>query len=481
MKAIVIGSTKQLLFFAVYGFIGSIIVFIAILVWLLNARAELDIWHTTELKHEYHQQLGLKNFAEYLSLESDLFSEIENKIYQSYSPETPSVINRYETGSLSDPNGWNYNWNRSFEWKKADAEFGVLLIHGMSDSPYAMSHLAKHFKKNAHVLGLRLPGHGTIPAGLTGITWPDLASAVDLATQHMKQQLNGKPLYVVGFSTGAALALNIELEAIARGNETHYQGMIFLSPAIGLQPIAAGAKWQAMLGRFLGYEKLFWNSISVEYDPFKYSSFAVNAGDVVYQLSQRNHQIIESFSTEQLGSLAPILTFQSLADDTVSSNAVVNNLYQYLPSKQHELVIFDINRNPNNHQLIINDPMDEMAKLWLQEPMGYQLTLIENDTEREHFVKETRLASAESLTSEALPFEWPRGVYSLSHVALPFPKADPLYGPDFLKEVSHIQIGQAIFTGERGLFGIPAAEMLRQKWNPFYPYMLNKMDEVINP
>ena len=257
MKAIVIGSTKHVLFFAIYGFIGSVIALLVAIVWILNARAELDPWHTTHLKQEYHQQSGLKAFAEYLELEDKLFTELDNKIYQEYIPQAPSVINRYENGSLSDPNIWDINWNRSFEWKNAQAEYGVLLVHGMSDSPYAMSHLAKQFKSSAHILGLRLPGHGTIPAGLTEITWPDLASAVALATSHMKAELKGKPLYVVGFSTGAALALNIELERIALNKPPEYQGMVFISPAIGLAPIAAGAKWQARLGSLLGYDKLY--------------------------------------------------------------------------------------------------------------------------------------------------------------------------------------------------------------------------------
>ncbi|MCL1066301.1 alpha/beta fold hydrolase [Shewanella olleyana] len=534
MKAIVIGSTKQLLFFAIYGFFGSIIVFLAAAVWLLNARSELDLWHTTELKHEYHQQSGLKNFDEYMALEKDLFSELDNKIYQTYQPSKPSPINRYETGSLSDPRVWQTNWNRSFEWSNPSAEYGVLFIHGMSDSPYAISHLAKHFRDSAYVLGLRLPGHGTIPAGLTGIAWPDLASAVKLATEHMKSKLNGKPLYVVGFSTGAALALNLELENSAKtvsgtlsidsvtSNDSVsaskpetiqpvYSGMVFISPAIGLQPIAAGAKWQAMLGNVLGYEKLFWNSISVEYDPFKYASFAVNAGDVVYQLSQRNYQITSTMNNRQLQALPPILTFQSLADDTVSSTAVVDHLYQFLPSDKHELVIFDINRNPNNRQLIVNDPMEEMSSIWLINAMNYKLTMIENDIKREHYVQQTRvqktsiqqssvqmtsaqqttsqqaivqqheMGGGDSQTSKPLALEWPRGVYSLSHVALPFPESDPLYGPNYLKETNHIQIGQAKFTGERGLFGIPAAEMLRQKWNPFYPFMIEQMEAFIEP
>ncbi|MFS1423383.1 alpha/beta hydrolase [Shewanella sp. 10N.286.48.B5] len=481
MKAIVIGSTKHLLFFAIYGFIASLLLFIAAVVWFLTARSELEIWHTTRLKNEYHQLSGLTDFSQYLALEDKLFNELDRKIYQQYTPKLASPINRYEANSLSDPNHWDVNWNRSFEWSNPDANYGILFLHGMSDSPYAISNLARHFSASADVLGLRLPGHGTIPAGLADITWPDLASAVALATQHMKQKLAGKPLYVVGFSTGAALALNLQLEAIAVNNPTDYQAMMFLSPAIGLAPIAAGAKWQARLGRLINQEKLFWNTIEVEYDPFKYISFAVNAGDVVYQLAERNQYLIKQFDQQQLANIPPILTFQSIADDTVSTNAVVEHLYQYLPSDKHSLVIFDINRNRNNHQLITKNLLNEMGPLWLNMPMNYRLSLIENSQQSEYGVQEQNLVESEEGATVDLALKWPAGVYSLSHVALPFPENDPLYGPHYQPQSQHIQIGQAIFKGERGLFGIPAAEMLRQKWNPFYPYMLDRLEQFIEP
>ena len=143
--------------------------------------------------------------------------------------------------------------------------------------------------------------------------------------------------------------------------------------------------------------------------------------------------------------------------------------------------MFDINRNPNNHQLITNDPLNEIASLWLNLPMNYQLSIIENNPDRDHYVQEHLVADGESKDVNSMSLEWPKGVYSLSHVALPFPESDTLYGPHYQKENAHIQIGQAIFKGERGLFGIPASEMLRQKWNPFYPYMIEKIEGFIKP
>ncbi|MDE0835109.1 MAG: hypothetical protein OSA84_02010 [Akkermansiaceae bacterium] len=60
---------------------------------------------------------------------------------------------------------------------------------------------------------------------------------------------------------------------------------MLLSPEIGVSKAAGLAVWQGRIGHWLGLEKLAWNSISVEYDPFKYNSFAVNAGDQAYRIT----------------------------------------------------------------------------------------------------------------------------------------------------------------------------------------------------
>jgi hypothetical protein len=61
---------------------------------------------------------------------------------------------------------------------------------------------------------------------------------------------------------------------------------------------------------------------------------------------------------------------------------------------------------------------------------------------------------------------WPQGMYSLSHIALPFPENDPLYGSG--AGGREVTLGNLALRGERGAIRIPPAGMLRQRWNPFY-------------
>lgn len=482
MKAIVIGSTKHLILALIYASLGIAIALLAVGVWLLNSRPDLDIWHTTQLTSEYDRSLKITGFTEYQQLEKQLFEELETEIYNHTTGPHSSILNRYVHGSLADPKKWRNDWNRTYEWPLPDAKFGVLLLHGMSDSPYALSHVAKHFKGEAHLLGLRLPGHGTIPSGLVALEWQDMASAVSLATSHMRDVLKGQPLYVVGFSTGAALALNHELERLSKNQEMDYAGMIFISPAIGLPPVAAGAKWQARLGQMLGLEKLSWNSIQTEYDPFKYNSFAVNAGDVVYQLAERNQTIMDKLSVEQLVTIAPILSFQSITDATVSSLSVISDLYLRLPDNGHQLVMFDINRTQVNMGLIPHDPLTPISGVINNQDLKFDFTLVENiDAVNEDRRRVQATTHSVDMVPKVTPLtqSWPLNVYSLSHVALPFPIEDSLYGPQGVHFIERVQIGAAASRGERGVLNVSADEILRQKWNPFFPYTIQKIDDFL--
>ena len=53
---------------------------------------------------------------------------------------------------------------------------GVLLTHGLTDSPYFMRYLASFFQENGfRVMALLLPGHGTQPGDLLEVRWQDWA------------------------------------------------------------------------------------------------------------------------------------------------------------------------------------------------------------------------------------------------------------------------------------------------------------------
>ncbi|MBY6107107.1 alpha/beta fold hydrolase [Ferrimonas balearica] len=477
MRRKVIGVSKHLGLAVFYGSLGTVVAALALGVFWLNSKPDLALWHTTVLKQEYRADNGDATFSDYLQREERLFSELEQRVYRRTDRLPLEPFNRYFHNSLSDPALWPRNWNRSFEWPNPDAEFGVLLIHGMSDSPYYMAPLARHFADRAHVVGLRLPGHGTVPSMLTTLEWQDLQSATRLASDYLAQQVGDKPLLLVGFSTGAALGLNHTLSRLAEGQAPQFDAMVFLSPAMGLAPIAQGAWWQNRIGQWLGLEKLAWESLALEYHPFKYGSFAVNAGDVVYQLIQANQALIGALSPEQIATMPPVLTFNSVIDETVDTQALFESLYLTLGKPEDELVLFDINRTWLDFRLLTQDPIEDYTLFLDASQTRFRTTIVENIGPGQPEVQAREIQSGEAMP---LGIAWPREVHSLSHVALTIPEADPLLGPHRDRERRHIHLGGQAVRGERGMLAIPSDELLRQKWNPFYPYLIERMDEWAN-
>ena len=71
-------------------------------------------------------------------------------------------------------------------------------------------------------------------------------------------------------------------------------------------------------------------------------------------------------------------------------------------------------------------------------------------------------------------------VYSLSHVALPFPPDDPVYGSgEAVGEPGVLNIGGVAPRGERGLLALPMDLLMRLRYNPFFPYLAERLVEEI--
>ena len=171
---------------------GILIALLAGGILFLNLRPDLSEWHTAGLDREFTTGSSAESFEDYLAIEEGLFRQLDEKVYARIRPEEKQVFNRYNKGSLSDPGRWPTNWNRSFELAGEQPVAGVLLLHGLSDSPYSLRRLGKRlFEGNVHVLGLRIPGHGTAPSGLVSIRWEDWAAAVELAMHHLRRQARG--------------------------------------------------------------------------------------------------------------------------------------------------------------------------------------------------------------------------------------------------------------------------------------------------
>lgn len=438
---------------------------------------ELQPWHTVELEEEFGTgDAGeIDSFAAYLALETRLFRELDGVIYEHTPRGAAQTLNRYSAGSAADPRTREPDWNRSFELVPGQPRGGVLLLHGMSDSPYSLRALGEAlYARGYRVLGLRLPGHGTIPAGLTAVTWEDMAASAALAMAHLSVQAAGNPVHIIGYSTGASLALNLALDRLERPSEGPLPAsLVLISPAIGVSPIAGLSAWKRRLSILPGLERLAWLSIEPEFDPYKYNSFATNAAEQVHRVTRDVARRIAARSADDGRTpLPPMLVFKSTVDATVSTSAVIDRLLMQLAAAGHELVLYDINRSAITAPLLVNDPAPLTNRL-LETRLPFDLTLVTNETSSGNTaVSRHRPANSMEWRGERrIGPPWPRGVVSLSHVALPFPADDPLYGRIPPGQPGELFLGQLPLQGERGLLTISTDWLFRLRHNPFYEHL----------
>ncbi len=103
-------------------------------------RSGLDIWHTEPLTGEFTADRvdEITTFDDYLALENRLFEELDRAIYARTDAGLENALLRYSPGSVSDPRKREPDWNRSFLLQNENPVGSVLLLHGMSDSPYSL-------------------------------------------------------------------------------------------------------------------------------------------------------------------------------------------------------------------------------------------------------------------------------------------------------------------------------------------------------
>jgi alpha-beta hydrolase superfamily lysophospholipase len=451
-----------------------------VLVYALQARrlADLQIWHTQAPQLEMTAaDIGAEfSLAQYQERESALFAETRSTLEASIPAEEQIPGNRYWPGSPNHQ--WNFatDWNRTFELIPAQPRGGALLLHGLSDSPYSLRAIARALHaRGYYVLALRLPGHGTVPAALEQATWQDWLAATRLGARTVREKIGAdRPFLLVGYSNGAALALRHQLDALSDPALPRANRILLLSPMIGLAPTAALSRVLDSLSFMPYFRKSAWIEVQPEFNPFKYNSFPLNGAIQTHALTTGIAGSIRQLKASgELDRIPPILAFQSVLDATVSTTAVVRTLFDELPANGSELVLFDLNRQTRFSVAFKPADRDFLRTLFTGEPRAYRLDVITNASpDTRAAVQKSVAPGARDIVEESIGLDWPPGVYSLSHIAVPFPVSDPLYGlvPDE-SEFYGVRLGTLDLRGERNALRVSHEQLTRIGSNPFYPYL----------
>lgn len=416
---------------------GTLLLFLLFYtVWLLFSflSPPLMPWHKAPVLRKVAPAEGL-SLEEYLQTEGEYVRLTRESIY---GREEDPVLKSFASEENIIRNSPFYREPRG------EVKGSVLLLHGLTDSPYTMSALGDFFARRGYrVLALRLEGHGTVPGALLHVRFEEWKQQVLQGVRLLESQERGRkgPIYLAGFSTGAALSLSYTLDALEEGDLTRPEALFLFSPAFAVSPAAAVTGLHTPVSRFPLFRKFAWLDILDEEDPCKYASFPKNAAWQIYRLSKENEKRVARY-TEAKEFPVPVYTFQSAADATVSAQAVTRFYEKY--SFPGALTLFDTHpahRGQFKNALNVRT----ISREWTAKA---PLVIITG---------EYGLPEKENVSVETLP--WTEHLYSLSHVALLLSPDDALYSR--YREAKDLIWGEKrLFTGEE--------EMERLRVNPFF-------------
>ncbi len=191
---------------------------------------------------------------------------------------------------------------------------GVLLTHGLTDSPYSMRSLASFFQQNGfRVMAVLLPGHGSRPGDLLEVHWREWAKAVAYGVEHLAAE--AEEIYLGGLSCGAALSVHQSL------HDDRVRGLFLFSPALRITP---RARW-ANLHKLYSWANpaAQWLDVLPDRDIYKYESFAKNGAAQMFALTQAVAAGLKGPALE-----IPVFAVASRDDVSVDESATVELMAQ---------------------------------------------------------------------------------------------------------------------------------------------------------
>jgi len=202
---------------------------------------------------------------------------------------------------LSDNAELEIELNSPYELKPAvDSRKGVLLVHGLGDSPYSFTDVAKELQQQGFLVRtLLLPGHGSKPADLMLPELRDWQKVVSHHTALLAAEVD--QLWLGGYSTGA----NLVTSEAYRNNDV--EGLLLFSPAYTSS---------SQVVRFAPLANWFfdWADIDPETNITRYDSLPMNGAAIYYKTSQIARDDLET-SFEK-----PVIMLLSEGDSVVDVN-----------------------------------------------------------------------------------------------------------------------------------------------------------------
>ena len=199
---------------------------------------------------------------------------------------------------------------------------GILLIHGLSDTPLAMRDLAHAFAERCFLVRvILLPGHGTRAADLLQVTGDDWRRATRFGLATLKTAAD--KVFVGGFSLGGLLAVHAAVE------DPDIDGVFSFSPALSLE-----RGWLLRQSLWLRHI-VDWVDRDPPDDYARYESMPFNGLAETYELSER---LAQRLGAQELR--VPIFIAQSADDRIIDQNTNLDFFKRYFTHPDSRLISY---------------------------------------------------------------------------------------------------------------------------------------------
>ncbi len=473
----------------IIALLGANFIFTAVIVamallyfWVRMAGSLPDLqgWHLQRPEAEFTASDAKNGYTldDYLQQEDRVFQELDDFVAGPWAHQSRLAYCRYHADSICNPEKiTERNWNRSYVLEAANAIGGVLLIHGLSDAPYSLRAMGERLHSEGYtVIWLRVPGHGTSPSALANVSWKDWTAAVKVAMCGLRDRLpDGRPLFLGGYSNGGALSVHYALSCIDDRSLPKVDGITLYSPMIGINPMARITRLYHTVALVSRNQKAQWSSIDAEIDPFKYSSWPMNANVQAWSLTQAVEGKLAALAkSRRVDEMPPVLAMQSVVDSTVVVPKLITVLFDRLSSELSELVLFDINRVGWLGNLFNRSFEKSIIPKLKRTDLPYRLTVLKNaGPDSSQVVVQSR--DGETWNEQPTGMSWPDGIMSLSHIAIPIPPEDRIYGTRVATANSGLSLGTLSMRAEPSALLMSNSLFVRCRHNPFYKFMEDRV------
>ena len=224
--------------------------------------------------------------------------------------------------------------NMPFECGTQFRDIGLLLVHGLGDSPYFFRDIANAMcDEGIHVRTILLPGHGSKPGDMLNVTYQQWQTETNHHIRLFSKEVDS--LYIGGFSTGANLTT---IASFTMADDVEIKGLMHFSPAF---------KSRFFVSRLAPYIDLLfpWPNVEEEDNPSRYNSTAM-PGFAAYQESVNVLQDLFTRSDKEERTLNLPVLMVVAEKDSVVDTAIIAEQFRDNFTHPHKCLLWQGEKAP---------------------------------------------------------------------------------------------------------------------------------------